>query len=365
MRLLFSRYPLIALALLAQACSLSADTLTSIPADSEAIGYSGYVKRDWVPAPEGHSGQAAQFQRILGLAGKAYGWDNPGTRIAFRTDASAVTAHLYYSPKHTSTSGRNGQGLFFIDGETQPEWTFDTVSTEKVREPEFVDVTFPAPTEAGPHTYEIVLPYGDAVEFLGLTVAPGATMETPPPAPETRYVAYGDSITQGFTASSIDHTYPYLIAQEQGWELVNFGLAGRRSNPKDGTYIADLKPDVLTILMGCNDWQGGNSLEAYQTNIEQTLADIRAACPDTEIYLITPLWVPERWHPRKARFPLEEYREVLRGIAQNSSDPKLHLIEGPELIDHEESNFDRVAVHPSDAGFAQMAERLNQRLRQD
>ena len=62
---------------------------------------------------------------------------------------------------------------------------------------------------------------------------------------------------------------------------------------------------------------------------------------------------------------LEEYRKVLREIVHASNDAKLHLIEGPDLIDHEESNFDRVAVHPSDARFAQMGERLSRRIRQD
>jgi len=41
----------------------------------------------------------------------------------------------------------------------------------------------------------------------------------------------------------------------------------------------------------------------------------------------------------------------------------LHVIEGPDLIDQDPSLFSPVAVHPNDAGFAEMAERLKQQIR--
>lgn len=36
----------------------------------------------------------------------------------------------------------------------------------------------------------------------------------------------------------------------------------------------------------------------------------------------------------------------------------MHLIDGPSLIDHDAAFSNKIAVHPNDAGFAQMAERL-------
>lgn len=55
---------------------------------------------------------------------------------------------------------------------------------------------------------------------------------------------------------------------------------------------------------------------------------------------------------------------MLREIVTTRNDANLHLVEGPDLIDHDATFFDPVAVHPNDKGFAQMSERLAQQIRQ-
>ncbi len=47
---------------------------------------------------------------------------------------------------------------------------------------------------------------------------------------------------------------------------------------------------------------------------------------------------------------------------REGGDAALRLVEGPELIDADETYFDPVLVHPNDAGFAQLATRLAERL---
>lgn len=81
------------------------------------------------------------------------------------------------------------------------------------------------------------------------------------------------------------------------------------------------------------------------------------------VNVITPLWVSENWKPKAARFDVERYRAVARELVASAHDAHPHLIEGPELIDHDGRFFDRVLVHPNDEGFAVMAERLGSRLR--
>mgnify|MGYP001323087239 CR=1 FL=1 len=53
----------------------------------------------------------------------------------------------------------------------------------------------------------------------------------------------------------------------------------------------------------------------------------------------------------------ERYR-IIREVVAESGNARLKLVEGPRLIDHDAALFDPIAVHPNDAGFAQMAERL-------
>jgi len=329
-----------------------------IPAAHPMIAYSGYVKMELAEAPGDRSGEAVRFNRVLNLDGEGYGWDNPGTRIAFRSNASTLTARLYYSPRHRSTSARNGKGIYIIDGRTRTDWTFQSSSHAIVRSPEYVSIDFTQPDTSDFHNYEIVLPYGDSVEFLGLDMEAGARMEPFPNKRTIRYVAYGDSITHGFTASRVDNTYAYLVAENKNWQLFDTAIAGRASNPDDGNLVAGLRPDLITVLMGVNDWQGGVPPERYRANMLGFINAIRSTHSEVPIYLITPLWVISSWTPPSAQCELEAYRSVLRGIVSKSNDPNLHLIEGPDLINHESQYFDSIAVHPNDAGFKMMAKRL-------
>ncbi len=341
--------------------------LAFIPADDTSIGYSGYVHMEFVPYLQEDplsAAKIARFDRVLDIPGKGYRWDNPGARIRFRTDATHVKALLHFNELHTSASARNSNGIYLIDGATQPAWTFHTKTTTPKRAPETVEVQMPAPAAPGFHDYEIVLPYGDAVDFQGLEVNATAKMQPPPAAPAVLYFAYGDSVTHGFTASAIDKTYPYLVAQKRGWQLINLGLGGRASNVVDAHVLKTLKADVITVLMGVNDWQGGGPVERYRKNMMGFFDAIRAVQPTVPIYFITSLHVPPAWSPKTQIADLESYRQVAREIVLARKDPHLRLIEGPELIDHDPKLFDAVAVHPNDQGFAQMGERLAKQMQQ-
>lgn len=337
-----------------------------LSADDTSIGYSGYVHMEFVPYVKEDllsAPKIARFDRVLDIPAKGYRWDNPGARIRFRTDATHVKALLHFNELHISASARNSNGIYLIDGATQPAWTFHTKTATPKRAPESVEVQMPA-VAPGFHDYEIVLPYGDAVDFQGLEVNAAAKMQPPPAAPAVRYVAYGDSVTHGFTASAIDKTYPYLVAQKMGWQLINLGLGGRASNVVDAHVLKTLKADVITVLMGVNDWQGGGPVERYRKNMMGFFDAIRAVQPTVPIYFITSLYVPPAWSPKTQIADLEAYRQVAREIVLARKDPNMHLIEGLDLIDHDPKLFDAVAVHPNDQGFAQMGERLAKQMQQ-
>ncbi|MEP6669479.1 MAG: GDSL-type esterase/lipase family protein [Chthoniobacter sp.] len=332
--------------------------------DDPRIGYSDYVHLEFVPSPLDPAAKLARFDRLLDIPAKGYRWDNPGARIRFRTNAANVKALLYFNELHISSSARNSRGLYYIDGVSQPEWTIHTKATPTRREPETVEVPMAAGGAAGFHDYELVLPYGDSVDFQGLEVNPDARFEAIPARPAKRYLAYGDSITHGFTASAVDKSYAYLVAQKNGWQLVNLGLGGRASNVSDARVVASLKADVISVFIGVNDWQGGGPLERYRLNMMGFLDALRATQPTVPIYYVTSLWVPPSWNPKGQVAVLESYRQVAREIVAARKDPNLHLVEGPELIDHDIALFDATPVHPNDKGFAQMAERLAPQMRQ-
>lgn len=336
----------------------------TVAADDALMAYSDCVHMEFVPSPSNAAAKMARFDRILDMGGKGYRWDNPGARIRFRTDATSVKALLYYNDLHISTSARNSIGVYRIDGESKPEWTFRTMATQVKREPESVVVTMMPGAAAGFHDYELILPYGDSVDFQGVEVNAEAKFETPPARPAKRYLAYGDSITHGFTASAVDKSYAFLAAQKNGWQIVNLGLGGRASTPSDAKVVTSLKADVISVFMGANDWQIGRPPEQYRTNMMAFFDGIRADQPTVPIYYITSLWVAPSWNPKAQVADLEAYRQVAREIVSARKDPNLFIVEGPEMIDHDVALFDATPVHPNDKGFAQMGERLAAKMRQ-
>jgi len=327
-----------------------------VPADHPAIVFSDYVLKK--ATADGY----VRFDRILEMTGRGYRWDSPGTRMQFRTDSLRVAVRLRYSEKHISPSARAPVGLYLVDGRTEAGWTFGSRTREVLRPVEEVTVTLPVPAAGGFHDYALVLPYGDSVDFAGLTLDAGSKFAEPKPRPALRYVAFGDSITHGFTASHVGLTYPYLLAEARGWQLVNMGYGGRTAHATDGEIIRERGAGIVTVLLGANEWQGGMAPETYRANMRGLLAGLRERQPRVPVYVITPLWVSPNWKPARAAFDLERYREELRALVKELADPALHLVEGPALIDHDERFFDRILVHPNDAGFAQMAARLSAQI---
>ena len=247
-----------------------------IPADDKLLDYSDYAILEFVPDCSKTYAKVARMHRPLSSPRKGYNWDNPGARLRFKTNSKAVTVHLIYNDKHISTSARNPNGIYYIDGQSKPGWTFRTKSGRKVRKIEQLSLKMP-PGDGKIHNYEIIMPYGDSVDVAGVTVSDNAKLIKPEPRPAYRCGIYGDSVTHGFTAKAIGGTYAYKLAQLKNWQSINLGIGGRSSgsSAKDGSIIGKLKLDRLVILMGVNDWQGGRNLASYKRNMKKLIADFR------------------------------------------------------------------------------------------
>jgi lysophospholipase L1-like esterase len=297
--------------------------------------------------------ERARLDRLAESSGMRY--DNPGARIRFVTDAAAISAKFLYNGLHQRLDALNQEGFLFVDG--KKNGTF----TAGASRPGEVTASFAPPADGKMHLCEILLPYGDSVDFCGLNASSGAHFDPAgkiPPRPKFRYVAYGDSITHGFRASDLLHSYPFLIAEANGWQCVNMGFGSRDATPEDGAVVGELVPDLVTVLLGVNDCIGKKPLETFSSQMSAFLDKLQARAPQAGIYLITPLSVPGKSWPVDH---LEEFRAALRLLAQGRS--RVHLVEGPQLVPGEPRYF-QDGLHPNDAGFAIMAERLSAQIQQ-
>ena len=154
-------------------------------------------------------------------------------------------------------------------------------------------------------------------------------------------------------------------------QIHNRGVSGDRV-----TYMRDrwqedcleLKPDVLSILIGINDtWHGiasgtpaeGVGLEEFDRALRKLIADTREALPDLQLVICEPFTTEAgcvlemNFHP-----DVDKRRAIVRAIADDEADV---FVPFQELFDKlctqaSPAFWAGDGVHPSDAGHQKMAE---------
>lgn len=123
-----------------------------------------------------------------------------------------------------------------------------------------------------------------------------------------RILFQGDSITDMNRGRSADpnhilgHSYAFIIAAKYGAEFperhltfINRGVSGNKVSDLLGRWkgdALDLKPDILSILIGVNDLNGGVSAEQYEELYDQLLSETVKALPKVRLVLAEPFGLP-------------------------------------------------------------------------
>lgn len=193
----------------------------------------------------------------------------------------------------------------------------------------------------------------------------------------------GDSITDA--QRKYNHTgpndpiglgngYPMMVAAsllkrypELDLKIYNRGISGNKVPDLQARWQADcidLKPDVLSILIGVNDiWHKLNgkydgTVEIYEKGLAALIKSVQAALPDTQILICEPFVmrcgaVTDRWFPefaeRKAAAKRAAEASASRWVPfQESMDAQIQLGSKP-------SYWAADGVHPTLAGHQLMA----------
>jgi len=217
-------------------------------------------------------------------------------------------------------------------------------------------------------------------------MAPASLWDTarraPPPA-GTTVLFQGDSITdcgrdrtiaEANRAAALGSGYPLLVAArllsarpEAGYRFLDRGVSGNTVPDLDARWLADtldLKPDVLSILIGVNDlWHklAGNytgTVESYETGYASLLERTRRALPDARLVVLEPFVlrtgaVTDAWFPE-----FDQRRAAAARVADHAGATFVPL----------QAMFDRLlarapaaywasdGVHPTVAGHGAIAE---------
>jgi lysophospholipase L1-like esterase len=162
--------------------------------------------------------------------------------------------------------------------------------------------------------------------------------------PGNRILFQGDSITHGGRGGDpnhfLGHGYQYIISAKYGAEypdrklvFLNRGVSGDTVAKLEARWKADaldLRPELLSILVGINDLNSGVSAQQYEAAYDRLLAETVAALPKVRLVLCEPFGLPvghykeaRKWDSVKAE--LQQRRAVVAKLAAKYHAPAVHF----------------------------------------
>lgn len=192
-----------------------------------------------------------------------------------------------------------------------------------------------------------------------------------------RILFQGDSITDGARSRSGDlnhilgHGYVFIIAANYGARFpernlvfLNRGVSGNRATDLAERWQADaldLKPDILSILVGINDSTRNVPLEEYEKTYDGLLQRAVAANPDVRLVLGEPFTLPGERHK-------EDWDAWLLNVQARQAAVERLAVKYQAAVVHYQKAFDEAVkrapaeywiwdtVHPTYAGHQLMAD---------
>jgi lysophospholipase L1-like esterase len=146
-------------------------------------------------------------------------------------------------------------------------------------------------------------------------------------APNARILFQGDSVTDGARGRSADpnhilgHSYVFLIAARQGaafpeknFDFMNRGVSGNTVLDLKNRWqkdTLDLKPDMLSVMIGVND-SGSVPLDQYEQVYDELLTAAKTANPNIKLVLGEPFVKPSD----KVNEDIRKRQEIVARLAQ-------------------------------------------------
>lgn len=184
-----------------------------------------------------------------------------------------------------------------------------------------------------------------------------------------RWLTYGSSITQCQQADGPSEAWPALVARQYGWQLHSLGFAGEcQLDPAAAETMKMLPAGLISLCIGINSYNAAAfSLRTYASQALGFIGNVRAAHRDVPIAVITPLLsLPREELPNSVGSTLGEYRRETANVVRllrERGDHLIHCIDGGALLAEPEAlTLLPDTLHPNNAGYRLMAERLGPQL---
>lgn len=309
---------------------------------------------------------AAATQALTGQIGPLANLrSSSGCAVVLRTDAPWVELRLDRLRHHQLVP----QGVALEVARADGGW--DATASEDLREREgAVAVRLATGLERGgaPATVMLWLPPISTCAVAGVVVPDGSVIGHAA-APEPRWLALGDSLTQGFCVQAPTQTWVHRVMRRRALPAWNLGVGGLMIEPEALAWaLAARRWELVTIALGSNhSWRDSDAERVAERAAR--LAGIALAGGHGRVVWLLPSYKPceeGKGPPDFAGVPLDaatgararRVRDTLRATLARFA-PALEVHEG---LAHPDWRFYPDGLHPFAIGFAKYADNLERAL---
>ncbi len=204
---------------------------------------------------------------------------------------------------------------------------------------------------------------------LGLSWFPASAGPVEAEAGSVRAYFFGDSLMGGTGASPRRPVMARIAAARLGWEVEvdAWGGTGYTTSGERPPYLDRLRApgalsgtyDVVLVEGGTNDARSADDPRRVREAVEAVVAEVRRRQPQAQIVLMGAYDPPAHGSVHPGRAVVDE---VIEDVAGREGLPFFSPLSGGWSEDQPASFLHPDGLHPTDEGYAVMAERLTQEL---
>jgi lysophospholipase L1-like esterase len=315
------------------------------------------VRLERFPRPA-HEAMAGQIGPLANLRSSS------GCAVVLRTDSPRVALVIERLRHHQPIPCGIALEVERDDGWHQ-------IHSEDLRERDG-DLTLGLPTglERGGElrTVWVWLPLISTCAIAGVKITDGARVEVAT-LPSPRWLAIGDSLTQGFSVQSPLQNWVHRLSRRWHLPVWNLGVGGLKIEPAVFAAALRARPwELVTIALGSNHSWRGSDVDSAGERAADLATQVLAGGHRRVVWLLPP-WKPceeGKGPPDFAGVPLDHatgeragrVREAIRRSLA-SFQPRLEVVE--DLMPHDHRLLPD-GLHPQALGFARFADNLAAKL---
>jgi lysophospholipase L1-like esterase len=199
-------------------------------------------------------------------------------------------------------------------------------------------------------------------------------LENGPGEKRIRYVALGDSLTYGVGTTDYEKTYVYYFAQNElkrnlSVEVNNLGIPGAKVADVLRYQVPqaiNLKPDLVTILVGINDVHNVTSVDSFQSDYSEIIRQLKANGNPTIVIINIPylgsrelIMYPFNFY---FHYKIGNFNKSIKKVSEKDNVFYIDLykaLSGRPIVDPVYYSLD--GFHPNENGYKIWGEIINNR----